>query len=50
MTGMKSSIPTPGFPIYESMIHYVGGRAVPVHLKEERDFSLDVNELATPDH
>ncbi len=38
--------PSPGFPIYESMIHYVGGRAVPIHLKEERDFSLDVNELA----
>ncbi len=38
--------PNPGFPIYESMIHYVGGRAVPVHLKEEGDFSLDVNELA----
>jgi len=38
--------PNPGFPIYESMIHYVGGRAVPVHLKEERDFSLDVDELA----
>jgi len=38
--------PNPGFPIYESMIHYVGGRAVPVHIKEERDFSLDVDELA----
>jgi aspartate aminotransferase len=38
--------PNPGFPIYESMIHYVGGRAVPVRLREERDFSLDVNELA----
>jgi aspartate aminotransferase len=38
--------PNPGFPIYESMIHYVGGRAVPIHLKEERDFSLDVKELA----
>jgi aspartate aminotransferase len=38
--------PNPGFPIYESMIHYVGGRAVPIHLKEERDFSLDVSELA----
>jgi aspartate aminotransferase len=38
--------PNPGFPIYESMIHYVGGRAVPIHLREERDFSLDVNELA----
>jgi aspartate aminotransferase len=37
--------PNPGFPIYESMIHYVGGRAVPIHLREERDFSLDVDEL-----
>jgi aspartate aminotransferase len=38
--------PNPGFPIYESMIHYVGGRAVPIQLREDRDFSLDVNELA----
>jgi len=38
--------PNPGFPIYESMIHYVGGRAVPIRLHEERDFSLDVKELA----
>ena len=38
--------PNPGFPIYESMIHYVGGRAVPIHLREERDFSLDVDKLA----
>lgn len=39
--------PNPGFPIYESMINYVGGRAVPIPLREERDFSLDVNELAS---
>src|SRR5271155_3628756 len=39
--------PNPGFPIYESMIHYVGGQAVPIPLREERDFSLDVDELAT---
>src|ERR1700722_16909621 len=39
--------PNPGFPIYESMINYVGGRAVPVRLREDRDFSLDVSELAT---
>ncbi len=39
--------PNPGFPIYESMINYVGGRAVPIHLREERDFSLDVDELAS---
>jgi aspartate aminotransferase len=39
--------PNPGFPIYESMINYVGGKAVPIHLREERDFSLDVTELAS---
>ena len=38
--------PNPGFPIYESMIRYVGGHAVPIRLREEKDFSLDVDELA----
>jgi aspartate/methionine/tyrosine aminotransferase len=37
--------PNPGFPIYESMVNYVGGSAVPIRLREEKDFSLDVNEL-----
>ena len=39
--------PNPGFPIYESMIQYVGGHALPIQLREERDFSLDVDELAS---
>jgi len=39
--------PNPGFPIYESMINYTGGKAVPIQLREERDFSLDVSELAS---
>ena len=38
--------PNPGFPIYESMINYVGGRGVPIRLREERNFRLDVDELA----
>ena len=38
--------PNPGFPIYESMIRYVGGRAIPIRLREEKDFSLDADELA----
>jgi aspartate/methionine/tyrosine aminotransferase len=38
--------PNPGFPIYESMVNYVGGRAVAIGLREERDFSLDLDELA----
>jgi aspartate/methionine/tyrosine aminotransferase len=37
--------PNPGFPIYESMINYMGGKAVPIQLREEMDFRLDVNEL-----
>jgi len=38
--------PNPGFPIYESMINYVGGKTVSIQLHEERDFAMDVNELA----
>src|SRR5579871_3727117 len=37
--------PNPGFPIYESMINYVGGTAVPVPLREKRDFAVDPGEL-----
>jgi aspartate aminotransferase len=39
--------PNPGFPIYESMINYVGAKAVPIRLREELEFRLDVNELAS---
>jgi aspartate/methionine/tyrosine aminotransferase len=39
--------PNPGFPIYESMIDYVGGRPIPIQLREDRDFGLDVTELAS---
>jgi aspartate aminotransferase len=38
--------PNPGFPIYESMINFVGAKAVPIQLREEMDFRLDVNELS----
>jgi aspartate/methionine/tyrosine aminotransferase len=37
--------PNPGFPIYESMIRYIGGVAVPVRLLEEKQFALDVDQL-----
>jgi aspartate/methionine/tyrosine aminotransferase len=39
--------PNPGFPIYESMIDYVGAKTVPIRLREEMDFRLDVDELAS---
>jgi aspartate/methionine/tyrosine aminotransferase len=39
--------PNPGFPIYESMIRFAGGRAVPIRLREEKDFGFDLDELAS---
>ena len=39
--------PNPGFPIYESMIEYMGGTPVPIHLRENRSFRLDAEELAS---
>jgi len=39
--------PNPGFPIYESMINYIGARALPIRLREDRDFGLDINELSS---
>lgn len=39
--------PDPGFPIYQSMIEFSGGSAIPIRLREELDFRLDVNELAS---
>jgi aspartate aminotransferase len=38
--------PNPGFPIYESMINFLGAKGVPLHLREDKDFRLDPNELA----
>lgn len=37
--------PNPGFPIYESMINFVGAKPVPLALQEERDFRFDVSQL-----
>ena len=43
--------PSPGFPIYESFINYVGAVPVPLHLREELGFSFsgdDLEKLITP--
>jgi aspartate/methionine/tyrosine aminotransferase len=37
--------PDPGFPIYESMARFVGGRAVPMPLREEHRFRFDPDEF-----
>jgi len=43
--------PNPGFPIYESVINFVGATAVPLPLKEEKEFRFgieDLRKLITP--
>ena len=39
--------PNPGFPIYESVINFLEGKAVPLKLAEEKDFSFDIEDLRT---
>jgi aspartate/methionine/tyrosine aminotransferase len=38
--------PNPGFPIYESVIEFLGAKAVPVKLEESKEFCFDPEELA----
>ena len=45
--GDEAIYPNPGFPIYESMIEYVGAKAVPLPLRMENEFRVDVAELAS---
>jgi aspartate aminotransferase len=37
--------PNPGFPIYESVIKIVGAKPVPLPLREENSFRIDLDEL-----
>jgi aspartate/methionine/tyrosine aminotransferase len=37
--------PNPGFPIYESMIRFLGATPVPMPLVEDRGFSFDLNRF-----
>jgi aspartate aminotransferase len=37
--------PNPGYPIYESVIEYCGGKAVPMHLREDVGFRFSVDDL-----
>src|SRR5262245_51143215 len=39
--------PDPGFPIYESMVKFLGAKPMPIVLREENEFRLDLNELET---
>ncbi len=43
--GDEVMYPNPGFPIYESVINFVGGKPVPLPLLEEKNFSFDTKDL-----
>jgi aspartate aminotransferase len=43
--GDEAIYPNPGFPIYESVIRFVGGMPVPIPLREETGFGFDMAEL-----
>jgi aspartate/methionine/tyrosine aminotransferase len=44
--GDEVMYPNPGFPIYESMINFVGANPIPMPLKEENDFRIDNEDTA----
>ncbi len=37
--------PNPSYPIYESMINFVGAKAVPARLLMEKDFSFEIDDF-----
>lgn len=48
--GDEILFPSPGFPIYESFIHYLEAKPVPIHLQEQKSFSIsgeDISPLLT---
>lgn len=49
--GDEVIVPNPGFPIYESVVNYLGGTSVPLPMLEEKDFNFsleDLEKLITP--
>jgi aspartate/methionine/tyrosine aminotransferase len=45
--GDEVLVPDPGYPIYESLVRFVGATPVPVPIRMANDFRLDVDELAS---
>ena len=44
--GDEVIVPDPGYPIYESLTRFVGATPVPIPIRMEHEFRLDVEELA----
>ena len=45
--GEEVIYPDPGYPVYRSLVNFVGATPVPVRLREERGFRMDLDELAS---
>jgi aspartate/methionine/tyrosine aminotransferase len=45
--GDEVIVPDPGYPIYESITSFLGATPVPIPIRMEHDFRLDVDELAS---
>src|SRR5512146_1395219 len=43
--GDEVIVPDPGYPIYASVTKFVGGTVVPIPIRQENDFRLDIDEL-----
>jgi aspartate aminotransferase len=43
--GDEVIVPDPGYPIYASVTRFVGGTVVPIGIRQENDFRLDIDEL-----
>jgi aspartate/methionine/tyrosine aminotransferase len=43
--GEEVIYPNPGFPIYESVINFIGAKPVPVILEEDKNFRMDIEKL-----
>jgi aspartate aminotransferase len=44
--GEEVIYPDPGYPVYASLVNFIGAAPVPVQLREERGFRMDLDELA----
>lgn len=45
--GDEVIVPDPGYPIYESVTRFVGGTPVPIAIRQENEFRMDPDELAS---
>ncbi len=45
--GDEVILPDPGYPVYESLVRFIQARPVPIRLREESGFRMDLEELAS---